>query len=87
MRTRAKPSIVQRLLFVALAPPCFVAGLLIGGCGFSARDDFLQIRSAQLIGVPGDRSPFAAGPDYPAVAGFAGGGISLTTVADRSDDP
>lgn len=87
MRTRAKPTIMQRVLFIVMAPPCFVAGMLIGGCGFSARDDFLQIRSVQLIGVPGDRSPLAAGPKYPAVAGFAAGGISLTAAANKSEDP
>lgn len=87
MRQSAKPTMVQRVLFVALAPPCFVVGVLIGGCGFSARDDFLQVRSAQLIGVPGNRSAFIAAPTYPVVAGFAGDRVSLVAAPEQRDEP
>lgn len=87
MRQSAKPTIVHRVLFIALAPPCFVVGVIIGGCGFSARDDFLQVRSAQLVSVPGDHSAFIATPTYPVVAGFAGGRISLAAVPEPLDEP
>lgn len=87
MRRRAGFSIARRLTLYALSPPCFAIGFAIGGCGFSARDDFFQIRSAQLVAMPGDRSAFAPRAGFPTLAGFSAKDLTLTSASDMLLDP
>lgn len=51
-------SAVRVGLLLLLCPPCFVAGLIIGGCGPSVRDDFLTLRGLHLEPIAGDASAY-----------------------------
>jgi len=54
----ARSRAAKWMLLGVLAPPSFSAGLVIGGCDSSARDDFLAIRGASLVPIRGDSSVY-----------------------------
>ncbi len=51
-------SAVRVAVLLLLCPPCFVSGLIIGGCGSSVRDDFLTLRRVHLEPIAGDASAY-----------------------------
>ena len=77
-RTRAR-----RIAAIVLSPPAFALGVIIGGCGTSARDEFYTIRSAQIGAELGDRSAFVPASAYPVAAGFSERRVVLTAVPDH----
>lgn len=59
----------------------------LSGCMNSARDDFIQVRQAQLIAQPGDRSEYSATSPYPRVVRFSDRPDALSAVAGTRDWP
>lgn len=73
----------RRVAAAFLSPPAFVLGVVIGGCGTSARDEFYMIRSAQVGAELGDRSVFVPASAFPAMAGFSADRVTLSAVPDH----